>query len=249
MKQKGLLTVSFGTSYEAAEKRCIHPVEQHMEEKYKDAVPYRAYTSGRIREILKKRGRTLWSVEEALDKMEEDGIRTVLVRPTLLLYGEEYSKIERAIEQRKNRFEEIFLGSPLLGSIDNIISVSHILHKEYPLEKEECLVLMGHGTKHFCNTVYPAMENICHEQGYKTIFVGTIESYPDVSTVIKKIKEAGLKKAILIPLMLVAGDHAMHDMAGDGEKSWKSMFLKENIMVRPILKGLGEYPEIRELLH
>ena len=106
---------------------------------------------------------------------------------------------------------------------------------------------MGHGTGHFADAAYSALDYRFKALGYKQVFVGTVEGYPELSDVLKQVKAYGPKKVILLPLMVVAGDHAVNDMAGDSEDSWKSVFEKEGYEVECVMKGLGEFPEIRDI--
>lgn len=247
MENQGILVVSFGTSYKEAKEKGISSLEKNIKSKFADTSIYRAYTSNIVRKVLARRGEVVDSVEEALVCMKEDGIKKVFVQPTHLIYGEEYEKIRKAVSFKAHMFDEIKVGEPLLGDTKDMKKIAHILHQEYPIKEDECLVLMGHGTKHFCNTVYAAMEYICHEQGFKNIYMGTVEAYPDVDIVIRKLKADGRKKVTLIPFMLVAGNHAINDMAGDIENSWVNRFRNEGFETKVILKGLGEYKKIREL--
>lgn len=247
MLEQGILVVSFGTSYKEAEEKSICSVEQTILEKFKPIPVYRAYTSRIVRRILTKRGEIVDSTSEALTRMKMDGIKDVFVLPTHIMYGEEYEKINSIVLDEKENFNSITIGKSLLGDTEDMKRIAHILSDEYPLRQDECLVLMGHGTKHFANMVYPAMEYICHEQGFTNMYVGTIEAYPDIDIVLQKVKSSGKKKAILIPLMFVAGDHAINDMAGDEEDSWLTRFGEEGIETKVVIKGLGEYEKIREL--
>lgn len=123
-----------------------------------------------------------------------------------------------------------------------------ILAEEFDrLEHDAALVLMGHGSEHYANSAYAAMDYMFKEQGYSHIFVGTVEAYPDVNTVLKQLAKTACKKVLLTPLMVVAGDHATNDMAGDEEDSWKTVFSQAGYEVSILLKGLGEYPDIRRL--
>ena len=116
-----------------------------------------------------------------------------------------------------------------------------------PVEKDEALILMGHGTEHFANSIYAALDYQFKDMGYPNIFVGTVEGYPGLENVKKLLKKTGLKNT-MAPFMIVAGDHATNDLAGDEEDSWKSLLEAEGYEVRCILKGLGEYPQVRSLL-
>lgn len=247
MNNIGILIVSFGTTNKTAEENSILALDTYIRKIYKNSMIIHAYTSNIIRKILKKRGETIYSIEEALENLKENGIKQVAVLPTHLLYGEEYEKIQTVVHQYRSVFEEIKIGAPLLKDTRDLKTVANVLNEEYPMHDEECLVLMGHGTEHFCNTVYAAMEYICHEQGFKNIFVGTVEAYPELNVVIKKVKENNYKKATIIPFMFVAGDHAINDMAGEDESSWVNQFEQNGIKTTTVLKGLGEYDRIKEL--
>ena len=247
MKEQGILIVSFGTTNKNAEEKSIIALECYIRERYENCKIIHAYTSSIIRKILKKRGETIYSMEEAFDVFLEEGINKVSVLPTHLIYGEEYEKIQSVVDSYQMKFNQIKLGAPLLKDAQDMKTIANILQTEYPMGEEECLVLMGHGTEHYCNTVYAAMEYTCHEQGSKHMFVGTVEAYPEIDVVIKKVKENNYKKATLIPFMFVAGDHAINDMAGEDERSWVNQMRKHGINAMTVLKGLGEYERIKEL--
>ena len=117
---------------------------------------------------------------------------------------------------------------------------------ETELDDGEMLVLMGHGTDHHANSAYPTLEYTFHALGYSQVLVGTVESFPELKNVMAKLKIAGKKKVALMPFMLVAGDHAKNDMAGE-EDSWKSQLEEEGYEVRVIMKGLGEFRGIRQI--
>ena len=247
MHTKGILVVSFGTSHSEAEQNSIVAVENAIKKTHPDYKVYRAFTSIIVRKILNKRGNQICSVEEALDQMMQDGIKQVFIQPTHIIYGDEYEKILQAAARYKEKVASIQSGKPLLANTEDMKKVAKILYEEYPLEDKQALILMGHGTSHFCNSVYAAMEYVCEEQGYEKIYMGTVEAYPDIDIVIKKIKKAGMNKVIVIPFMLVAGDHAVNDMAGDSADSWKNRLRNEGFQVDSVLKGLGEYPGIRQI--
>lgn len=247
MRKDGILVASFGTSYVETEIQCIKAVERQIGMVYKDKAIYRGYTSNIVRNILEKRGTPVDSVDEALLKMHRDGMEQVFIQPTLLIYGEEYEKIKRATENYNHLFNKIEIGRPLLGDTQDMINVANVLGEEFKSQSGTAIVLMGHGTPHYCNTVYAAMEFVLHESGYKNYFMGTVEAYPDFNVVMKKVEQAGVQKVKLVPFMLVAGDHVTNDMAGDNEDSWKSQFIQAGFQVETVLKGLGQYPQIQKI--
>lgn len=139
--------------------------------------------------------------------------------------------------------------TPLLSATEDYLQVIRILAEELGQETaaDTALVLMGHGSGHFANSAYAAMDYMFKEQGFPHIFVGTVEAYPDVNTVLKQLAKTGCTKVLLTPLMVVAGDHATNDMAGDEDDSWKTIFQQAGYEVSILLKGLGEYPAIRRM--
>lgn len=247
MNKRGILLVSFGTSYDETRAKTIDALEDDIKVEYPDYQVYTAFTSSIIRGILAKRGIEINDVKKALEKMECDGIKEVKILPTHLLYGEEYDKLVSEANAFTNKFEAIDIAKPLLASTEDIMEVGNIVNHNIPVAKDECIVLMGHGTPHFCNTVYAAMDYICKSMDFRHIFVGTVETFPAVEDVVKLVNKSEYKKVILTPLMLVAGDHAINDMASSEEDSWKSVFENEGFGVRTILRGLGEYREIRSI--
>ena len=116
------------------------------------------------------------------------------------------------------------------------------------LTEDQVLVLMGHGTTHFANSIYAALDYTFKDKGYKNIFLGTVEAYPSMESLMRMVKEYAPSKVVLAPFMIVAGDHAKNDMAGDDPESWYSQFKAEGFQVEPVIKGLGEYPGIRNIL-
>lgn len=247
MKEKGILLVSFGTSHDTTREKTIDALEQDIKEKYPEYKVYSAFTSSIIRRILSKREIDIDDVGTALAKMVGAGIKEVKILPTHLLYGEEYDKLVSEAKEYSSKVSSMEIAKPLLACTQDIMDVANILNKNILVERDECIVLMGHGTSHFCNTVYPAMDYICKCMELNHMFVGTVEAFPSVDDVLKIVKKSSFTKVILTPLMLVAGDHAVNDMASDEPDSWKSLFIKEGFEVRTLLKGLGEYGEIRSM--
>lgn len=246
---KAILVASFGTSYPETLEKSIAAIEDEIGRAWPDRELRRAFTSSMIINALQERdGIKIDTVEEALDRLAADGFRHVIVQPTHIINGEEYEKLAGMCKSREGLFAELQIGAPLLSSTDDFLRVIRVLGKEFDrLEQDAALVLMGHGSGHFANSAYAAMDYMFKEQGFPHIFVGTVEAYPDVSTVLKQLAKTGCRKVLLAPLMVVAGDHATNDMAGDEEDSWKTVFSQAGYQVSTILKGLGEYPDIRSI--
>lgn len=244
MKQ-ALLVVSFGTSV-AQTRACITAVEDVLLEQAPDRDFFRAFTSPTIRRKLAQRGEDILSLKEALEQIEAMGYQDVIVQPTHMLYGIEYDKIKKTADWFAFRFAHFVLGKPLMADTEDLHYLAHCLMQHYPAQPEEATVFMGHGTEHFANAVYPALQTAFSLAGRKDIFVGTVEGWPGFADV--RAQVAGqYKKAHLIPLMLVAGDHACNDMAGEDEDSWKSQLEADGVQVRCTMRGLGEMEDVRLL--
>ncbi len=243
-----IILVSFGTSYEESRQATIVAVEKEVQQAFPDCYVTSAYTSSKIRKkLLERDGTKIFSVDEALEDAKAKGCKTVLIQPTHMMYGLEYNEMKELAAPYEKQFGKIVFGEPLMATKDEISVVLHALSRGNKLEKKQALVLMGHGTEYFSNFLYAATDYQAKAAGYPEIFVGTVEAYPACEDVIKMVKAAKYKKVLLSPLMLVAGDHANNDMAGDEDDSWKSQFEKAGFKVSVNVKGLGEYPAIRWL--
>lgn len=244
-----IILVSFGTSFKDSREATINALTNDVQAVYSESKVYTAFTSSIIRKKIEKtEGIHIMDVNEALQAAYDAGCKNVIIQPTHMMFGLEYNEMMEMTEPFSDKFESIVYGKPLLATSADISTVLEVTTKDIPLEKKEALVFMGHGTDYFSNFLYAAIDYQAKAEGYKNVFVGTVEAYPDVETVIKLVKEAGFKKVTLTPLMLVAGDHATNDMAGDEEDSWKCQFQKAGFKkVTPMIKGLGEYKGVRDL--
>ena len=245
--EKGILVVSFGTSYPETREKTIDKIEEEIHESYPDFALYRAWTSGMIiRKILKRDGVRICNVTEAMEQMRADGIREVVVQPTHVLNGIENDQMIRDAGAFEKDFDRIVFGAPLLTSQEDNERVIQAVVREMPLKEDEALVFMGHGTSHFANSIYAALDYQFKDRGYKNVFMGTVEAYPSMESLMKMVCQNSPRRVILAPFMIVAGDHASNDMSGD-EDSWKSEFEAAGFQVECRMKGLGEYPEIRQI--
>ena len=241
---QAVLIVSFGSSVESARIQQISAVEEAIRAGTPEVQSYTAYTSPTIRKILRERGISIFSLEDALDRMLQDGVTDAVVQPTHLLYGIEFDKIQETCREYAGRFASLRLGAPLLASTEDLQELASALSDAYPPREDETLVLFGHGTAHFANVVYPALQTVFHIRGRDDVLIGTVEGWPDYAAVRSQLRTAAVR---LVPLMLVAGDHALHDMAGQEEDSWKSRLEKDGFSVRCVLQGLGAMPPIQKL--
>ena len=248
--KKAILAVSFGTSHSDTRAVTIDAIEQDFQNAFPDYSLYRAWTSKMIIKKLKSRDNIhVNTVKEAMEQMRADGITDVLVQPTHVINGIENDLMKEDALSYREFFHSISFGNPLLTTEEDSMEVIQAVADEFPgLKEEEVLVLMGHGTTHYANAIYAALDYTFKDKGYKNIFLGTVEAYPSMESLMRMVKEYNPSKVILAPFMIVAGDHAKNDMAGDDPESWYSQFKAAGFPVSTVVKGLGEYPGIRRLL-
>lgn len=248
--KKAILAVSFGTSHSDTRAVTIDAIEQDFQNAFPDYSLYRAWTSKMIIKKLKSRDNIhVNTVKEAMEQMRADGITDVLVQPTHVINGIENDLMKEDALSYREFFHSISFGNPLLTTEEDSMEVIQAVADEFSgLKEEEVLVLMGHGTTHYANAIYAALDYTFKDKGYKNIFLGTVEAYPSMESLMRMVKEYNPSKVILAPFMIVAGDHAKNDMAGDDPESWYSQFKAAGFPVSTVVKGLGEYPGIRRLL-
>lgn len=247
--KKAILVVSFGTSYEPTRKVTIDAIEQDIARAFPDYQIYRAWTSKMIIAKLKKRdGIHVNTVKEAMEEMAAAGITDVIVQPTHVINGIENDLMKEDALSCRSHFHSIAFGTPLLTSEQDNTDVIKAVTEEFrDLDEDSALVLMGHGTTHFSNAIYAALDYTFKDMGYPHIFLGTVEAYPAMQSLKRMIGTFKPKKIVLAPFMIVAGDHARNDMAGDDPDSWMCQFQEAGYQVEPVLKGLGEYEGIRRI--
>ena len=270
--EKEILVVSFGTSFNESRAIDIGGIEKALQAAYPDWSVRRAFTSQIIINHIQARdAEVIDNVEQALARAKANGVKNLIIQPTHLMHGAEYDELASAVEAAKGDFETVSIAEPLLGQVgedkDTVNSDKETVAKAVVeealkaagyenLEAAEtdgtALVFMGHGTAHIAKVTYSQMQAQMNELGYKNVFIGTVEGEPEETAcdrIIAAVKEGGYKKVILRPLMVVAGDHANNDMAGEEEDSWKSMFEAdgafESIGVQ--IEGLGRIPAVQEV--
>ncbi len=247
--KKGILVVSFGTSFPETREKTIDRIEEDIKDAFPDYGFYRAWTSKMIiAKLLKRDGIRIPTVEEALGQMLADGITQVIVQPTHLINGIENERMKEDVYTYGKAFDKISFGNPLLTTTRDQRKVLQAVMEEFSgLEKEEGLVLMGHGTPHYANAVYAALNYMLKDLGYPNVFLGTVEEYPSLDILQRQVEEFHPKKILLAPFMVVAGDHALRDMSGESEDSWQRRFEGAGFLVECVIKGLGEYAGIRRI--
>lgn len=247
--KKAILAVSFGTSFPETRAKTIDCIEADLAAAFPDRKVYRAWTSGMIiRKLARRDGIHIDTISQAMETMLADGITDVLVQPSHILNGIENDKMVAEVLAFQADYERICFGSPLLSSTEDNKAVLEAILSDWELAAGEVLVFMGHGTEHDVNPIYAVLDRTLKEIGYPNAFMGTVEAFPSLDDVMKQVQEYKPKKVHLTPFMIVAGDHANNDMAGDDEDSWKSRFEAAGFAVECHLKGLGEYPGIRRII-
>ena len=242
MNEQAVVITSFGTSVSEA-RASITAVEEVLSAAASGNVYVRAFTSPTIRRILKERGEDVPSLTEALERLSADGVQRVIVQPTHLLYGYEYDKLKAEAEKFADRFESVTVGRPLLSDNSDIQRFAFHLSQDHPVEEGAVVVFMGHGTEHFANAAYPALQTALNLLGRKDIYIGTVEGWPGLEDVLRQLEPGGPRRIELLPLMLVAGDHARNDMAGD----WKSRLEEAGYAVTCTFTGLGQLAWVQKM--
>lgn len=267
-----LLVVSFGTSFNDSRAEDIGGIEKALQKAYPDWSVRRAFTAQIIINHVQARdGEKIDNMDQALQRAVDNGAKNLIVQPTHLMHGAEYDELSEAVASYSDKFESVSIAEPLLGEVgsadDSVNSDKEAVAKAVTAEavktagyesldaaKEDgtAFVFMGHGTSHTAKISYSQMQNQMNALGYDNVFIGTVEGEPEdtaCEAVIEKIQEAGYKKVILRPLMVVAGDHANNDMAGDDDDSWKSQFEASGVFdsIETQIAGLGQIPVIQDL--
>lgn len=267
-----ILVVSFGTSFNDSRVSDIKGIEDAIAEAYPDWSVRRAFTSQIIiNHVLARDGEVIDNMDQALERAVNNGVKNLIVQPTHLMHGAEYDDLMKSVEAYADRFETVKVAEPLLGEVGNdatvinedkekvaeAITAEAVKDAGYDSldaakENDVSFVFMGHGTSHTAKVSYSQMQTQMGALGYDNVFVGTVEGEPEETSceaVIEAVQKAGYKKVILRPLMVVAGDHANNDMAGEDDDSWKSMFEASGSFesVDAQISGLGEIDAIQQL--
>ena len=267
-----LLVVSFGTSFNDSRAEDIGGIEKALAAAYPDWSVRRAFTAQIIINHVQARdGEFIDNMDQALERAVNNGVKNLVIQPTHLMHGAEYDELTAAVDNYKDQFESVKISEPLLGEVgadasevnadkENVakaivaeaVSTSAYDSLDAAKEDKTAFVFMGHGTSHTAKVTYSQMQTQMDSLGYENVFIGTVEGEPEETSceaVIEKVKAAGYTKVILRPLMVVAGDHANNDMAGDDEDSWKSMFTADGAFeqVDCQIAGLGRIADVQQI--
>lgn len=245
-----LLVLSFGTSFNDSRRLTIGAIEDQLEKSFPDYSVRRGFTANIVIDHVAKRdGEKIDDIDESLKRAVDNGVKNLVVQPTHLMNGLEYEELKGDIAQYSDAFDKIAIGQPLLSSDDDFSRVENAIvdwTKDYD-DGETAIVFMGHGTSADSNGVYQKMQDLLTKDGHTNYFVGTVEATPSLDDVMAAVKKGNYKRVVLEPLMVVAGDHANNDMAGDDKDSWKSQFEAAGYQVECLLRGLGENETIRQI--
>ena len=267
-----LLVVSFGTSFNDSRAEDIKGIEDALQEAYPDWSVRRAFTAQIIINHVQARDdEKIDNMDQALQRAVDNGVKNLVVQPTHLMHGAEYDEMVEAIDSYKDKFESVAIAEPMLGEVgddatvinddkkavaeaitDEAVKEAGYDSMEAAAEDGTAFVFMGHGTSHTANVTYDQMQTQMENLGFTNAFIGTVEGEPEDTAceeVIKKVQDAGFKKVVLRPLMVVAGDHANNDMAGDDEDSWKSQFEASGAFdsIDTQIEGLGRIDAVEQL--
>ena len=267
-----LLVVSFGTSFNDSRAEDIGGIEKALQTAYPDWSVRRAFTAQIIINHVQARDdEKIDNMDQALERAVNNGVKNLIIQPTHLMHGAEYDELKEAVDNYKDKFESVTIAEPLLGEVGDdatvinddkkavaeAITAQAVESSSYDsLDAAEAdgtaFVFMGHGTSHTAKVSYSQMQTQMNELGYKNVFIGTVEGEPEETScenVIEAVKAAGYKKVVLRPLMVVAGDHANNDMAGDDDDSWKSQFEASGAFdeIDTQIEGLGRIDAIEQL--
>lgn len=239
--KKAILVVSFGTSHLDTLKKTIGAVEEDICRAFSEYEVRRAFTSQVIINKLCEQYKIKTdNVESAFIKLIAEGFDEVICAVTHIINGFEYDKVTEIAGRFSDRIK-IFVTRPLVSLTEDYSNIIDALNDEFPQNKH--CVLMGHGTEHFSNAVYPALKYHLDLKGFNNVHIGTVEGFPGLCDVISEMQNSPIKKAVLMPFMFVAGDHAKNDMAVD----WRETLENHGFEVECVMKGLGEYKAVREL--
>lgn len=273
-ENKLLLAVSFGTSFADTREKTIGAIERRIAERFPDCTVQRCFTSRMIRKkLLERDGLKIDSPEEAIRNAVEKGIRELIIQPLYLMHGFEHRRLMESVREAKSSFDRLAVGKPLLSEENDFYRMADAIRRNVPAPAPDtAVVLMGHGNEKKRkniqaesgtepavtaenvtpeeiqdNAVFAILQQTMRKKGADRCFIATVEGQPELGDVLPLIRERGFRKVILAPFMVVAGDHARNDLAGDDRDSWKNIFARNGFEVETVLRGIGEWEEVQDL--
>lgn len=252
--KKAILVVSFGTTYKKTLELTIEKIENEIRDNFKDYYVKRAFTAHRIINKLKKRdGIIVPTPEEALEELYKEGYEEIIVQPLHIIPGEEFQYVRLVVDKFRSegKFKIIKLGRPALHfqggeETPNDYEIFINAIKEI-IPDDKTMLFMGHGSNHPSNACFVSLQSVFKFMHMDNVFIGTVEGYPTIEVMIEMLKKDNIKEVKLAPLMLVAGDHAINDMASDEDDSWKTLLENNGIKPHIYLHGLGEIAKFRQI--
>ena len=250
-----VVVMSFGTTMKETRDKTINATVEEIKEALPGVKVVVAYTSHIIINRIKaKEGVIIPTPEEALDQLKAEGYTRIALASLDIIPGMEYDYKTGIYKRYRNRFKKMTMGLPLLfwqgqeNQRDDVAKVVEAFATQFPaLGSDEALLVMTHGTPHPSNAFYAVIQDRLNKLERGHIHVYSVEGMPMLEHVIPTLKEEGVKHVILMPMMMVAGDHANNDMAGDDDDSHKVILQKEGFAVTPYIHGMGENAAVRRI--
>ena len=250
-----ILVLSFGTTYKDSRQKTIDKTVSDIQAAHPNQKVVVAFTSHIIVDpINANEGLDSPTPEKALEQLKKDGYTRVAITSLDVIPGMEYAYDSAIFDLYKNDFKKMTFGTPLMywqgqeGQADDITETMKAVATQFPkLGKKDAVLIMAHGTPHPSNAYYAVMQDRLNELGYTNAYIFSVEGWPHLDTVTPQLKAKGIKNVTLMPLMMVAGDHANNDMAGDEPDSFKSQLQAEGFKVNTYIHGLGENAAVQKL--
>lgn len=244
--KRAVLLVSFGTRYREARENSLECIYREIVRESGLAV-YQAYTSGVVIRKLAEQGVGMDTTEEAVGRLLREGADCLYVLPTHMIPGIEYDKMKTAVERYRTSFKRLEIAGAVLDRKEDCSRVIAVLREIFSFDPDKEYILMGHGTEAEANIRYEQMNTALLDEGLVNVRIASVEAKPELEDMIKEMRAPKqVKSVVLHPFMVVAGDHAIHDMAGE-ENSFVSRLEQLGYRTEAVIKGLGEYPQFRAL--
>lgn len=264
-RKRGILVVSFGTSYSDTCRKTIDAIEDQIRKASPEYSVFRAWSCRKIREKIEKNENIhILDVESALERMRREGMEEMIVQPTYMIHGSEQERMEKDVQMIQERWNSeiserqkeflqwkiprIRVGVPLLNTVEDCAEAAECLIREWKLDEGEVLVLMGHGAQGNANVRYAQINEQLVLRGCGNRRIAVRNGSPQLTDLLTEMRGKKIKKVVLAPFMITAGSHAAQEMAGEQETSWKRIFEREGYETECVRKGLGEYEGIRKMI-